>query len=101
MPATRGPALETVCPAAENDPARPVTPPRNPEIRAQRLREYCRHVRDTERGSPETTDYSPGAIGQDGAFDCGLGLGDQFLEAGAELDDGVLDGPAGRGLMLA
>ena len=53
------------------------------------------------RGSPGITDYLPGAIRQDGAFDCGLGLGDQFLEAGAELDDGVLDGPAGRGLMLA
>src|SRR5438067_970633 len=53
------------------------------------------------RGSPGITDYLPGAIRQDGAFDCGLGLGDQFREAGAELDDGVLNGPAGRGLMIA
>lgn len=53
------------------------------------------------RGSPGITDYLPGAIRQDGAFDYGLGLGDQFLKAGAELDDSVLDGPAGRGLILA
>ena len=36
---------------------------------------------------------------QDGAFDDGLGLGDELLQAGAELGDGVGDRAAGRGLV--
>jgi hypothetical protein len=43
----------------------------------------------------------PGAVRHGGAFDGGLGLGDQHLDGRAELGDGVLDGSASRRLVLA